>query len=62
MRDNSMTDTHRQTGRNAGRDGELVLGDDCVAPEQTVGRETGFSRSDDSSIGNDVNEGLNLLF
>ena len=28
----------------------------------TVRRQTGFSRSDDSSIGNDVNEGLNLLF
>ncbi|KJZ25657.1 sensor histidine kinase [Tritonibacter mobilis] len=45
MRDNSMTDTHRQTGRNAGRDGELVLGDDWVAPEQTVGREMRAKRA-----------------
>ena len=29
---------------------------------EIVRRQTGFSRSADSSIGNDFNEGLNLLF
>ncbi|WP_420004091.1 sensor histidine kinase [Arenibacterium sp. LLYu02] len=35
MRDIGMTDTHRQSRRN----GDVVLGDDWIAPEQTVGRE-----------------------
>ncbi len=35
MRDTGMTDTNRQ-GR---ADGDVVLGDDWIAPEQTVGRE-----------------------
>ncbi len=35
MRDTGMTDSSRQSRRN----GDVVLGDDWIAPEQTVGRE-----------------------
>ncbi|MCG7624133.1 MULTISPECIES: sensor N-terminal transmembrane domain-containing protein [unclassified Epibacterium] len=39
MRDSSVTDNDRLSGRDRRRDGDVVLGDDWVAPEQTVGRE-----------------------
>ena len=39
MRDTGMTDVYRQTDQDGRRNGDVVLGDDWVAPEQTVGRE-----------------------
>ncbi|KUP90956.1 sensor histidine kinase [Tritonibacter horizontis] len=39
MRDAGMTDIYRQSEQDARRSGDVVLGDDWVAPEQTVGRE-----------------------
>jgi len=39
MRDSSVTDSTRVSDRDHRRDGDVVLGDDWVAPEQTVGRE-----------------------
>ena len=45
MRDSGMTDSYRQTDRDERRDGDLVLGDDWVAPEQTVGREMQAKRA-----------------
>ncbi len=45
MRDAGMTDIYRQTEQEARRDGDVVLGDDWVAPEQTVGREMRAKRA-----------------
>ncbi|WOI33027.1 sensor histidine kinase [Tritonibacter scottomollicae] len=45
MRDSGMTDSYRQMDRDERRDNDLVLGDDWVAPEQTVGREMQAKRA-----------------
>ncbi|NIZ15293.1 sensor histidine kinase [Phaeobacter sp. HF9A] len=45
MRDTGMTETHGHRDRERRGDGDLVLGDDWVAPEQTVGREMRAKRA-----------------